>query len=362
MKHTNYFSNASRAFTLLTIAGASLFFASCDKEDEDPAPTMTVMEIIEETAGLDSLEKYLNTYPDLVALFEGSAEYTVFAPNNTAFAGLLATPGFPSDIRDINPDIVKGVLTYHAVSGTKLSADLTSGSSLTSAQGEAIGVTVTAGVVTLQTGSSNANIDVLEADLRATNGVVHIVESVMIPPTVGATLTPILGTNAGTLLLGAPFSILAQGIAKADAFAATVEGMSSLTSILAGANVHTVFAPTNDTFNAGSITADTFTGQQWYGIIANHVVLSTVLPDDLTTCAAFATAAGGELTIFNNTDVVPADNGLGIFIDSDGDVVCDLSDGGASLANLDAEVVVGNAATNSNGRVHVIAGVLVPAQ
>ncbi|MDN4165308.1 fasciclin domain-containing protein [Cytophagales bacterium LB-30] len=356
MKHTNYFSNASRAFALLTIAGSSLFFASCDKEDEDPAPTMTVMEIIEETAGLDSLEKYLNTYPDLVALFEGSAEYTVFAPNNTAFAGLLATPGFPSDIRDINPDIVKGVLTYHAVSGTTLSGDLTSGSSLTSAQGEAIGVTVSAGVVTLQTGSSNANIDVLEADLRATNGVVHIVESVMIPPSVGATLTPILGTNAGTLLLGAPFSILAQGIAKADVFAAE-NGLATLTSILAGANAHTVFAPTNATFEAGSITAATFTGQQWYGIIANHAVLSTVLPDDLTTGATFDTAAGGQLLIFNNTAAIPAQNGVGIYIDGDGDV--NLADQ-TTYTNFDAEVALPNAAINSNGRVHVIAGVLAP--
>jgi uncharacterized surface protein with fasciclin (FAS1) repeats len=66
---------------------------------------------------LDSLNKYLEAYPDLKGLLNGATEYTFFAPSNTAFISLLATPGFPADIRKINPNIIKGVLSYHFVAG-----------------------------------------------------------------------------------------------------------------------------------------------------------------------------------------------------------------------------------------------------
>ena len=98
-------------------------------------------------------------------------------------------------------------------------------------------------------------------------------------------LAALLPTTYGTLSLGANFSILASGIAKADAYAAANQ-KTTLVSILTGSATHTVFAPTNETFNAGSITAATYTGEQWYGIIANHVVLVEVSAIELTSTAA----------------------------------------------------------------------------
>lgn len=348
-----------------------------DADDNTASGSQSAYDVIAATAGLDSLQKYLEVYPDLVSLLDGAGTFTVFAPTNAAFLSLLQTPGFPSNISSINPDIIKNVLAYHVATTKYLSTSLTAGTTIATASEGSEEITVTS-AGNLGSGSSNPEIEIEFADIETSNGVVHIVKSVLIPPTVGATLTPILGTNAGTLLLGAPFSILAQAIYKADAFAAGVEGMPTLVSILAGEANHTVFAPTNDTFYAAAGVADgdseevidakvagfleAFTGEEFYGIIANHVVIRTtnIAPSELTTGATFTTALNATLTIFNNTGVVPAQNGLGIYIDSNEDVDVTLADGGASLANLDAEVALPNAAINPNGTVHVIAGLLLP--
>jgi uncharacterized surface protein with fasciclin (FAS1) repeats len=356
-----------KILSLPAMALGLLIFTGCGGDDEEEVPTMDIVELISSSkyqqasgaaAGqsLDSLVKYLSVYPDLVSLLSGTSEYTVFAPSNTAFISLLATPGFPEDIRDINPDIVKDVLAYHVVSGTVLAADLKAGSKVASLSSKKEEIEVNTDG-TLLTGSTNKAIEVVSPDLKATNGVVHLVATVLISPSVGATLTPILGTNAGSLLLGAPFSTLAAGITLADIYAAAND-LPTLVSILAGSTVHTVFAPTNATFEAGSITANTFTGAQWYGIIANHVVLGkTITPADLVTGATFDTAAGGKILVFNNKEAVPAKNGIGIYLDGNGSV--DLTDL-TTLTTLDAEVALPNAAENGNGVIHVIAGVLSP--
>ena len=353
---------------------------SDDEDDTQGEPTSNIWELVESTDGLDSLEKYLNVYPDLVATLEAEGTFTLFAPDNNAFISLLATPGFPSNISSINPDIIKNVLAYHVSTTQYLAADLTAGSEVaTASQGNEKIVVNSDG--TLLTGSSNSAIEITSADKKATNGVMHVVGSVMIPPTVGATLTPILGTNAGTLLLGAPFSVLAQAIQKADAFAEE-NSLTTLVSILSGETTHTVFAPTNATFAAAADAQegigdgdgtgtdaevqafiDALSGQSLYGMIANHVVLDEVLDTDLTTGATLTTAftldgqTYGSLTIFNNTEAIPAQNGVGIYIDGNGDV--DLADQ-STYGNFDAEVAVPNAAVNPNGRVHVIAGILSP--
>ena len=349
-----------RLLTLLLVASGLVLVVSCSDDDE-PAPTETIMEIVRNTDGLDSLQKYLEVYPDLVATLGASGDFTLFAPTNSAFIGLLQTEGFPKDITLINPDIIKNVLAYHLVATRYEAKDITSGVSMaTQSEGNEVIEVNTDG--TLLTGSSTSNIVILQSNLKATNGVVHTTGSVLIPPSVGASLTPILGTNAGTLLLGANFTVLAGGIQLADAYA-TTNSLTTLSSILAGTTTHTVFAPTDATFDAASLTAASFTGEQWYGIIANHVVLDDVEPSELTTGATFNTAFTadgtnyGSLQFFNNTEAIPADNGIGIYIDGNGDV--DLSDN-TTYTNFDAEVALPNAAENPNGRIHVIAGVLNP--
>ena len=217
--------------SLIAVVFSLWVFSGCSKSS-DAGPTMNIALLMTSTTylqsatvtddkALDSLIKYLTVYPDLVALLGGTDKYTFFAPSNKAFKNLLATPYFPSDIKLINPDLIKGVLSYHLVAGQQLQASLTSGSSFNTLYADPSTSTVQTIIVntdgTLKTGSSNQSIHITVADQKATNGVMHITESVLIPPSVGSVLTPILGTIAGTVLLGADFSDLAQIVTKADA-------------------------------------------------------------------------------------------------------------------------------------------------
>jgi len=220
-------------YTAIVTMVASLFLvAGCDDDD---APTVfdgSVSALIASDQfkqantgsadnALDSLVKYLALYPDLAATANGTAELTLFAPSNTAFKNLLETPGFPTKFSLISPDLIKGVIAYHIVMGKKLKADLTAKATVPTLYADA-GTTTPAVITvnddgTLFTGSSNPNIDIVVADQLASNGVVHVVESVMVPPSVGKALIPILGTMAGTVMLGKDFTLLARLVTRADA-------------------------------------------------------------------------------------------------------------------------------------------------
>ena len=363
--------NPLKLMAMLTLAFALIFVTSCsddDEEDTTPEATENIYELISNYEangtpnGLDSLKKYLDRYPNLVSTLQGGTDLTLFAPSNTAFIGLLATPGFPQNILDINPAIVEGVLAYHVATSLITAETLVANAPYVTAQGEEIAVNSDG---TLLTGATNLEIEIVEADLEATNGIVHVTGSVLIPPTVGESLTPILGTNAGTLLLGAAFSELASAIQLADAYAAENQ-LTTLTATLSGSTTHTVFAPTDDTFAAAQLTSESFSGEQWYGIIANHVVLEEVTPADLTsdeastlgvTYTSALPVGGGNFNAlyFFNAGAEAGVNGIGIFIDSNGDF-----DPQVEGSNFDAEIALPDAAINDNGRVHVIAGVLTP--
>jgi len=236
----------NRLFALLRYTAALAFAAglfvvsSCDKED--PGPTMNIKDLIasdayKQSAGvaadkaLDTLVFYLNLYPDLATALTGymtgTADFTLFAPSNAAFASLKATPGFPTNpnvLKLINKSIIINVLTFHFVEGKKLKADLTSGTVLdtkfTDPRSPSAPQKITVnsdGTLKAATNASNTAIDIVVADGLATNGVVHVTESVMIPQSLGDILIPILGKVAGTVILSESFSNLTSVIMAADA-------------------------------------------------------------------------------------------------------------------------------------------------
>lgn len=362
---------------MLFVVGGLVAINSCKEDEKEPEPTETIMEIVQNTEGFDSLQKYLEIYPDIVGLLSGDGDFTVFAPNNAAFIGLIATINV-DDLRSINPLIIKSVLSYHVINTRFEKSALTSGVTVTTAQGESITVNANG---TLLTGSTNQAIEIVQANIKATNGVVHVTGTVLIPPTIGASIGSVLGTNAATLLLGSVFSDLAAVITKGNTFA-TAQNLPTLTSILAGTARHTVFAPTNATFAAaagGAANVPAFinglTAQQCYGIILNHVVLNAageqtaagdVTPEKLTDATASTTGKSFSSALlidpansrYNSLYFfyasANAQNGIGVFIDSNGDF------NPATGSGFNGEVALPNAAQNSNGRVHVIAGILSP--
>jgi len=120
------------------------------------------------------------TAADLVDTLSSEGPFTVFAPTDDAFAAL------PEGLVDCllleeNVDTLTAILTYHVVSGEVLSTDLTDGPVAT-VQTEEITVDLTDGVVL------NETVNVIIPDVPASNGVIHAIDGVLLPPTVAAGL------------------------------------------------------------------------------------------------------------------------------------------------------------------------------
>jgi uncharacterized surface protein with fasciclin (FAS1) repeats len=243
---------------------------------------------------LDSLVKYLKVYPDLTTLLSGTDKYTLFAPSNSAFKNLIALPGFPPNIKQINPDLIKAVLSYHIVSGTTMKSDIKSGATFSTlytgtANNPDDKINVNADG-TLLTGSQNTAIQIITPDQQATNGVVHVTGTVLIPQTVGASLTPILGTLAGNVFLGADFTYLAKLVNNADQGVAAADQIRTLLATPAATETsstttRTFFALPNAFFTAAAaqnqITVDQLIASLGTGaasnaraILRNHIITS----------------------------------------------------------------------------------------
>ncbi len=98
--------------------------------------------------------------------------YTVFAPANAAFEGL--------DLSGLTTEQLQGVLTYHVLPATVLSGDLSASQTVTTVNGETLLIEVSGGAVTLTDQQGNTY-QVTEANIEGSNGVVHIIDGVLMP-------------------------------------------------------------------------------------------------------------------------------------------------------------------------------------
>ena len=116
----------------------------------------------------------------LAGTLSGSGPYTVFAPTNAAFAKLPAAT-LASLLKPANKDQLAAILTYHVVPGTVMAKDVTPGMVKT-VNGANITVTVDNGNVVLTDGQGN-KAKVVKTDIVASNGVIHVIDAVLLPPT-----------------------------------------------------------------------------------------------------------------------------------------------------------------------------------
>jgi transforming growth factor-beta-induced protein len=275
-------------------------------------PNKTIVQLAQATPNLSVLVTALTKYPDLVSTLSGNGTFTVFAPTNTAFTNLLAAIGQTS-LDDIPESVLKSVLQYHVVSTAALQASQLTAGNLNSVSNEAIAVTVTGGV------RINGTVNVTTADVSATNGVVHIVDAVLVPPSI----RPVVGTIVAPAYFNKNFSTLVAAVVKAD-----------LLSTLLGAGPFTLFAPTNAAFTAAGVTSlDNLTKAQLIPILQYHVLGSKVLAADLPSGSAAITTLNGKFYLSNG--------GSGVFINGTTQV---------TSTNINA----------SNGVVHVINRTLIP--
>lgn len=157
-------------------ANRSQEIAQTPKPTTQPTTTTATKDIVaiaSSDAQFNTLTKAL-TAAGLVTTLQGTGPFTVFAPTDAAFAAL---PKATLDdlLKPANKAKLTKILTYHVVPGSVVSTSLKSGN-VKSVEGSPLKVTVAGGKVTV--GGAN----VVKADVKASNGVIHVIDKVLIPP------------------------------------------------------------------------------------------------------------------------------------------------------------------------------------
>ncbi|MBN1387489.1 MAG: fasciclin domain-containing protein [Bacteroidales bacterium] len=291
-------------------------------------PAINIVETAQATPDLSTLVDILTLYPDLVtALSDESGAFTVFAPTNAAFAALLAAIGQTS-ATDIPEDVLRSVLEYHVIAASEVySTDLSDGLTATTVNGEDITVTEVSGAFLI------SGVGINTADVATSNGVVHIMDGVLVPPSIAQ----FVNTIVEPAYFNKSFTTL---IAAVKAASPTI--LQTLLGDGPSSNGMTLFAPTNDAFTAAGITElpdqATLDAVLAYHLI-DGVVMSTDLPVTGAAAPATVSAVGGNLYLSNKGD--------GAFLNGNTQII---------LTDIDPSEGAGTA----NGVVHVIDRTLVP--
>jgi len=155
-----------RTFLALTVA-ASVFSAPAFAADKDIVDTAIA-------AGNFTTLAAALTAAGLVDTLKGAGPFTVFAPTDAAFAALPA--GTVEDLlKPENKDKLIAILTYHVIAGKVMSTDLSEGLKAKTVNGAEV-------TITLDGGAKVNGVVISTADIAVSNGVIHVIDSVILPP------------------------------------------------------------------------------------------------------------------------------------------------------------------------------------
>jgi uncharacterized surface protein with fasciclin (FAS1) repeats len=274
-------------------------------------PTNTILDIVVNSEVHNTLEAAVLA-AGLEGALAGPGPYTVFAPTDAAFAAL---PAGTLDALLADPTgLLTQVLLYHAVAGAALSTSLSDGQMIATLQGQDVTVTITGGNVFIN------DAQVIVADIIADNGVVHVIDAVLVPQS-----NPLPETVVDIIVNSPVHTVLETAVIAAE-----------LADDLSGTGPFTVFAPTDNAFAAlpagtlDALLADP-TGALAQ-VLLYHVVAGEALSSSLTNGQTIATLQGQNVTV--------SITGGNVFIN-------------------DAQVIMADIMAD-NGVVHVIDAILTP--
>lgn len=166
--------------TLLSLALAfGLVLGAAQAQNTMPA---TVVDVATSSEDFSTLVAAV-VEADLAGVLSGEGPFTVFAPTNAAFAAALEALGITAEELLASPDLA-GILTYHVVAGKLMASDVLA--AVEAGGGTAMVETVNGASISVQVVDGNVVIDgvatVTVTDLEAGNGVVHVIDAVILPP------------------------------------------------------------------------------------------------------------------------------------------------------------------------------------
>lgn len=249
------------------------------------------------------------TAADLVETLKGEGPFTVFAPTDEAFAKL---PEGTLDelLKPENKQVLTDILTYHVSAGALPAADVVEQTLIETVNGIPLQVKLDGDKVYIN------DAQVILTDVRASNGVIHVIDSVILPPK----------DIIETAVADGRFTTLATALTAAD-----------LIDTLKGEGPFTVFAPTDEAFAklpAGTIQALLADKEQLTAILTYHAVPGRTMAKDVVELTSVETVNGKPATI-------------------------KVEDGKVYIN--DAQIIITDILT-SNGVIHVIDSVILPPQ
>lgn len=293
--------------------GSVFALTSCSDDDDNEPDTssQTIAEIVQDDSRFSILLGALER-TNLASVLAQDGPYTVFAPTNDAFDGI--------DLNALSDAQLSNILLYHVLGAKVKSTDLAEGQTYTNTASKGGYNNTSPSALIERSGSTvtiNGKINVTTADVEAANGVIHIVDGVMMPMNV----VEIASSNGS-------FSRLVGAIGAAS---------GELGTVLSGTGPFTVFAPLDAAFQAIDGTVGGLTADQLAKVLTYHVVGGNIASGDL--------AADQDVATVNSENINIKKSGSNVTVtDAKGNV---------------AEVVLADV-QGTNGIVHVINMVLIP--
>lgn len=294
-------------------------FSSCDDDPEvTPVATETVTGVVENnTDRFGTLFAALQRTGLDRALNMPNGSFTVFAPTDMAFeaSGI--------DLNAVSTEQLAQILRYHVVSNTttfttdNIPQGVTMLNTITELGPDPDGLAVTVERSGATVTVNNAT--VVEADITTTNGVIHAINEVLIPPTI----TSVAAADGR-------FTTLVAALQR-----------TGLDEVLAGSGDFMVFAPTDDAFAAAGIDLNAVSESDLRALLLYHVSGSSIIASDIP---------AGDNFVTSLSTTAPNDAPLSILVNNTN---------GTITINDEATVVVPNVFT-SNGLIHAVDQVLMP--
>ncbi len=316
--------------TMLVATTAALLAACGGSDDPAPAAPRNLAEVATD-AGFGALVTAATKAGLTPALTSDRSNLTVFAPTDAAFTSFAVSLGFADGkalVAALDASTLAKILSYHVLPTRKDAAALASGGAtqptlynFPGTTPSTVAVDSNAGVKLTDAALNRAT--VTSADVAASNGVIHVIDKVLVPPGV-LNLVQMAQSNP-------TFSVLVETVVAAR-----------LAGTLSGSGPFTVFAPTNDAFVAALAELD---------ISKNALLADPALPAILTYHVVSKDVRAADVVALPKPAAVTTVQGAAFTVDSD----LGITDGRGRTSRLLATDVVA-----SNGVIHAIDKVLLP--
>lgn len=313
---------------MASLAVASVGLVGCsDNDNKNPLQSNNEpkLDIVETAAAAGNFTTLLAAAEaaDLVGALKGAGPITVFAPTDEAFAKL--PEGTVAALLN-DKDALTAILTYHVVPGAVTAEQVVKLTSAATLNGKELTITVVDGKVMID----NAMVTV--TDIKATNGIIHVIDAVMIPAAGGSARAGIEGATAS---LGSGWIVNAVRSGNLNWFTkylslytvSRLAGLPTLTTAVQAAGLQntlmykgpfTVFGPTEQAFAAlpaGTVEALLKDPATLSNILLYHVTPGVVKAKDVVTLTEATMANGGKVSIKVENGGVKINNANVLFVD-----------------------------------------------